>query len=785
MHNMTLRSFFIHFIGKGIIGILFTCLPVFAGAESSMTILGKASQVKEGITRSTPAQPGIAQAVPVGAPQREAEPPGKSILPPGESPAQPTSTPGISQSPQPQVPPPPAGPEASKSPPAQFGTPGETHPAALRRQPLSPSVQPGQPPRPVSPARPGAGRISLNFDDADVYSVIQTIFGEILKVNYIVDQRVKGRVTFRSVAPVSLDQVLPVMETILRINGIGVVEESGLYRIVPISEVAKEPAQIKFGRDPGAIPVQGKSIIQVVPLVHVHSSETVKLITPFLTQTAVVIELPNINHIMIVDTDSNVKRLLTLINFFDGEQTKLKKPQVSVYNVQNGKAKDVAAILQQVLLSQRPPAQPVTTSAGPATPGGPAAQPAAAQQPPRPSMQSTGGQPTGELLVSPITKIIADENLNALIILSTPEDYEFIKTAVARIDVIPRQVLLEGVVAQVTLKDELKLGISWALQINKDGMNGVLGAVEGVVGFNVPGSTPNAATGLGTFTFAGNVGGDFKTVIDMLAIDNRAKLLAVPHILVSDNKEARIQVGQQVPVVSSETFGSGTIAPQRTVQYKDIGIILKVKPRINEGGLVTLDLAQEVSNYTTIKLFDNEDYIVLNKTETTTSLVCQDGNTIIIGGLIRDDISRSRSGIPFLSKIPILGWLFGTTDDNTERTELIILLTPRVIRNHIDAANVTSDYVDSVTKTGKGKIKREDLIKQKPVTIPPAPMSDKGGIPKSETDIKRQELLNQPIPQAAPGTGSGVPSKPSPATPAPANKPPGPAAPGPVPPGIE
>ena len=94
---------------------------------------------------------------------------------------------------------------------------------------------------------------------------------------------------------------------------------------------------------------------------HVHSSETIKLITPFLTQTAVIIDLPNINHIVIVDTDSNVKRLLTLINFFDGEQTKLKKPQVSVYNIQNGKAKDVAAILQQVLLSQRPPAQPATT----------------------------------------------------------------------------------------------------------------------------------------------------------------------------------------------------------------------------------------------------------------------------------------------------------------------------------------------------------------------------------------------------------------------------------------
>ncbi|HOD75859.1 MAG TPA: hypothetical protein PKJ17_07525, partial [Syntrophorhabdaceae bacterium] len=181
-------------------------------------------------------------------------------------------------------------------------------------------------------------------------------------------------------------------------------------------------------------------------------------------------------------------------------------------------------------------------------------------------------------------------------------------------------------------------------------------------------------------------------------------------------------------------FGSGTVAPQRTIQYKDIGIILKVKPRINEGGLVTLDITQEVSSYETIKLFDNEDYIILKKTETTTSLVVQDGNTIIIGGLIRDDISKSRSGIPLLSKIPILGYLFGQTTQSDQRTELIILLTPRVIRTHADANAVTSDYVDSVTRTGKGKVKREELIKIKPVPPPPAAPQD--GFPRDGAERK-------------------------------------------------
>jgi len=559
--------------------------------------------------------------------------------------------------------------------------------------------------------------VSLSFDDADMYQVIQTVFGEILRVNYIVDQRVKGRVTFRSVTPIEGDRVLSVMEVILRLNGVGVVEEGNLYRIVPISDVAREPAEVTVGRDPDSIVVEGKSIIRVVPVMYSQSSEIVKLITPFLTTTAAVIDVPNINHIMLVDTDSNVKRLLKLINLFDSEQTKKKKPQVYVYHVQNGKAKDIAGILQQVFISSgrggaaNPPLA-ASPSAGAKTSTSKESPGAAA----RSVLDGLSGSDShmGDGLVSPITKIIAEESLNALIILSLPEDYEVIKEAIRRVDIIPRQVIIEGVIAEITLKDDLKLGVSWALQFAPGGMNGVLGAVDGTVGFDVPGATATSTTGSGTFSFAGTVGGDFRAVIDTLATQSKAKLLAVPRILVTDNKEARIQVGEQVPIVTTETIASTTTTAQRTIQYKDIGIILKVKPRINEGGLVTLDLAQEVSSYDTITLFDGETNIIVKKTEATTNLVVQDGQTILIGGLIREDISSTRSGIPYLSKIPLLGYLFGSTTDEDHRKELIILLTPRVIKNQHDARKTTSSYVDDITKTGKGKLKKEELIRDVP-----------------------------------------------------------------------
>lgn len=605
------------------------------------------------------------------------------------------------------------------------------------------------PQAPFASGRTGAragGMISLNFDDADVYSVIQTVFGEILRVNYVVDQRVKGRVTFRSVAPVAVDQVLPLMEVILRLNGMGVVEESGLYRIVPIGDVAKEPAQVTIGSDPNKIVVQGKSIIQVVPISYSSSSEMVKLVTPFLTPTAVVIDVPTMNHIIIVDTDANVKRILNILSFFDSIETKMKKPQVYVYHIQNSKAKDVAGILQQIFgtstVVTSASTTTTTTFTGTSSTSAQGSMSPAQQvpQPARPSTLPSGPQPgssstgnTGGSLISSATKIIPDENLNLLVVLALPEDYEIIKEAVKSIDIIPRQVVLEGVIAEVNLVDDLSLGISWALQFKPGGMRGVLGGLSGIVGFNAPGATPVTATtttssgttttsstgGAGTFSFAGVVGGDFKAIIDMLATQSKAKLLAVPHILVSDNKEARIQVGEQVPIVTSETFGSTTLtSPVRTIQYKDIGIILKVKPRINEGGLVSLDISQEISSYSVKKVTATDEGIIVNKTEATTNLVVQGGQTIIIGGLIREDVSDGRAGIPILGKIPVLGYLFGKTDKTNHRKELIILLTPRVIKNQAEAQSVTSSYVDTITETGKGKITREDLLRNQKTNVP-------------------------------------------------------------------
>jgi type II secretory pathway component GspD/PulD (secretin) len=640
-------------------------------------------------------------------------------LPAAVVPVQPTTPQQENAVPATQAPPPPAQPAPpAAAVPVQPATPQQEKTIPATQEPpviyIAPAAQPAQPARPTAapPARPGvkpkSADVSFNFDDADVFSVVQTIFGDILKVNYIIDPQVKGRVTYRSVAPIPRDNILPLMEVILRMNGIAVVEDAGLYRIIPMADISREPARMDVGRDPGQIQVTGKAVIQVVPIRYVTSTEVVKVLTPFLSASAQIIDAPKSNHIVIIDTASNVKRLLGFVDLFDSEQLRRIRPQVYVYSVQNSKAKDVVNILNQIFLGGKSSgtarSATVTKPAAPA-PGQPV-QPAQPQAAPE-----TAGVPTGDSLVSDVTRIFADEIANTVIILATRGDYELIEETIKKIDTLPRQVVIEGLIALVTLTDNLTMGLAWSLQTD---VNFSLKPftkdfdLSGSMGSNAP--LPNA-TGLSRsgFSFvATDASGIVRARLEALATESKAKVLAAPHILVTDNREARIQVGQQVPLVTSSTNVTGTTDIQRTVQYKDIGIILKVKPQVNDSGLVSMEITQEVSSLGNSITIGSDSAPTLNKTEASTNLVAQDGQTIIIGGLIRDDKSKNTSGIPFLSKIPLIGWLFGDWSDVDSRTELVILLTPRVIRTQAEAAGVTNDYVNKYKGMDKDLQQRLD-----------------------------------------------------------------------------
>jgi general secretion pathway protein D len=501
------------------------------------------------------------------------------------------------------------------------------------------------------------------------------------------------------------------MEVILRLNGVAVIEENSLYRIIPISDLAREPSAIIIGRSAEKVEIKGKALLQVVPINYLQSSEIIKLIAPFTSTNAVIVDVPKTNHIIVVDTDANVKRLLLLIDIFDSEQHKNKGPQVFVHHVQNGKAKDICALLQQIYLSSTTSAQTTAGSASRSTPA-PSSSSSSSAPAARSNVQGTINQGKTENLVSDLVKIYADEILNAIIILGTPEDYEVIKETITKLDIVPRQVLIEGEIASIQLTDKMSLGLAWSLKTNALNMKPV------TISLNPSSLSSDTSKTSGLSLIGIDSGNSVRAVINALASNSKAKLLASPHIMVSDNHEARIQVGQQVPIPTSQFYNTtGVASTQTTIQYKDIGVILKVKPQINDSGLVALEISQEVSTYSTVTL-SGQDEIILNKTEASTNLVVQDGQTIVIGGLIREDDSKSRQGIPFIYKIPLLGYLFGNMNNDASRSELVIMLTPHVIKNQQDAKNITNKFTDKMTdeemnKEVKKGIQIKETVEQK------------------------------------------------------------------------
>jgi len=565
-------------------------------------------------------------------------------------------------------------------------------------------------------AQPAGGPVSFFFDDADIFEVVQTVFGDILKVNYLIDQRVKGKVNFRTITPIPREEILPVMETILRINGIGFVEEKGLYRIVPLNEVSRELVYSQVGKDPG------KVAIEMFTFKNVNLKESMPDIEHTIglnVQGGTIRILPilRLNSLLAVaSTKEQMDYVRKWVEAFDGMFAEAR-PKVMVYPLQNSKAAHVASMLQAILggagggggAAAPAPAAPRAAEPGRAATG---AAPAAPQAPrPGPAAVAAG---TG-FLVSPETRIFADEITNALIILATPADYAFIEETIKKIDVVPRQVVIEGLIVRVNLSDKLNFGMQWTIQ-NDLRIKGLKPFqqdinISGPLKLDAPITAP-------TFTFtAFDAANNVKLLLQALASEGKAKVLAAPHILVSDNREARIQVGSQIPLAVSTTVTpiSGTTPTNTTtatIQYKDIGIILKVKPQVNDSGLVALEITQEVSSRGERVDVAGTTAESIDKTEATTNLVAQDGETIIIGGLIREDATKARSGIPLFSKIPILGYLFGSTIDENTRTELIILLTPRVMKNMQEAGEVTSDYVDKYKGAAKDK-QIDDFIKER------------------------------------------------------------------------
>ena len=467
------------------------------------------------------------------------------------------------------------------------------------------------------------------------------------------------------------------------------------------------------------------------------------------------IPIPRINQLLVISHSeaawTYVKRWLEQVDTI-GEGPGRR---IFIYPVENGKAVDLADTLNQVL-GQAPVARreaprtlqdlhrgSSTTSGSPrsslpplggsgttppsgaqlSSPGAFAVAPAPGQPLPPPATTPTapGARPQEQM------RIVPDPATNSLIIYGTAQEFQSVKNVLKDLDIIPRQVLLDVLVAEVTLGDDLRFGIEYEMK-RRSGSVGQIGSVaEADVPFPIAGLFGTFPGTRGLTAVLGK-GRDFRSIINALMSDSRVKVLSSPSVLATDNRPARIQVGTEEPIPTGTIQSANTgnnISSSTTIQYRSTGRILTIIPQVNSQGLVNLQIKAEVSQRgadvqvgATGNLFPSFD-----TRDAETTAVVQDGETLAIGGIISERKSRSRAGIPYLMDIPVLGRFFGVTTDESDRTELVMLITPHVIRNLEEAKSVTEEFREKLStvareieKARKGKEEqRQKAMPQKPV----------------------------------------------------------------------
>src|SRR5260221_230698 len=565
-------------------------------------------------------------------------------------------------------------PEPAETVAAQAAAAAEAAKAPAQANQAEPKVFPGtgrllnnRPSPPPDTASPQEA--SLNFESADIREVAKVILADYLKESYTIHPAVTGTVTFRTVRPIAMKDLLPTLEMLLRQNNAAVVREEGLYKVLPVNLV-KGSVSPQLGSVYGPLP-QGYSVV-VVPLKWVGAKEMERILTPIASDNTIrVDEIRNL--VILAGNQRELKHLLDAIDLFDvdflggcsvglfpirsaevkGLMAALEKvfgatgqnplagavriipiermnallvvttqpsylekagvwisgldqvegtsggSRLYVYQVRNGKAENLAQLISELFSSRRtsstapslaPGQRPTEIRSAPFGQPQPTPQTTTTSITPAPGA-STFTLPGGVGATSSEVRVIADKDTNSLLIVATPGDYDVVENALKKLDVIRRQVLVEVMLAEVTLTDDLSFGIDWFVSTrnNTSGSLNTLGALPPTRAGPVP---PFAGPGLQLVNLTA---GQVRAVLQTLGKDNHATILASPQVMVLDNEKAEIKVGDRISVQTQSQTGATTTGVINSFQYIETGILLAVTPRINSGGLVTPEVNQEVS----------------------------------------------------------------------------------------------------------------------------------------------------------------------------------------------
>lgn len=666
--------------------------------------------------------------------------------------------------------------ETPASSPARPATTGAG--AVTATNPVEASAAPEEAPRPEPRVRLGSGvlvgnaksypdpgaalgdeELILNFADTDIREVVRTVLGDILQVNYVIDPAVSGTVTLQSGRGLKPDQILPTLESVLRLNGAGIVTEGDLYRVVTLEGTQPPVAPLVLSPG-GARQVPGYGV-QIMPLRFASAAELEKVLKPFAPPESLLTVDPTRNLLIMAGTREERQAFQEAVEIFDvdwirgtsfglfplenvradvlaeelrfiftesSEQSGVIRfvplarlnailaislqpkyledarqwifdldradeagaRKIYVYNVQNARANELASVLAGIFGG--------SASAGAA---GTSSLDSFSTRSSEQAIRDLGGlsdsaadqsdgvgqsAPTANEVVlqgEEEIRVIAVDSSNALVIHATPQDYRMVEDAVRQLDVLPLQVLIEATILEVSLNDQLRFGVQWFFDSGQSEFS-LSEIADGAAGSIFPG-----------FSYVFGMTQDVRIVVNALSEVTDVNVISSPQLMVLDNQPAELQVGDEVPIATQSAVSvNDPDAPiVNSIEFRNTGVILRVTPRVNSSGLVVMEIEQEVSSVvaTTTSGIDSP---TIQQRKISSTVAIQSGESVTLGGLIRENRQKGSTGVPILSDIPLFGALFGAKNDTQSRTELLVLITPRVVRNQREAREVTNELRD-------------------------------------------------------------------------------------------
>jgi len=623
--------------------------------------------------------------------------------------------------------------------------------------------------------KPNAGEpqpsVTIDFDQVDIPVFIKFI-SELTGKNFVIEKGVRGKVTIISPNKISVDEAYKVFESVLEVHGFTTVPSGNIIKIVPMASARTMSVETRLKRE--AVDSEDKVITQLIPLRYAEPDELKKLFAPFISKSSVMVSYPPTRTLIVTDVQSNIKRLMSLAHAIDvegvGEEisviplefasaSPLAKSLNAVFERRRARVKRTTdtETITKIVADERTNSLIVVSSEDDAAkirklvklldkeaPRGQGdihvfyLQHANAEDLTKvltslPSKKTEEKNKGKTPILSKEARIVADQATNSLVIMADPDDYLVLEEVIRKLDIPRMMVFIEALIMEVNVNKDFNLGVEWegVKTFSYDGKNAAAfaGSSSGTFGDLTSigkGLLPKGFS-LGVISDSIEIAGvkfpNLAAVVNAYQQDREVHILSTPQLLTTDNEEAEIMVGKNVPYqVRQETTEAQL--DYSSYEYKDVGVTLKVTPQISQERFVRLRIYQEVT-----RLVDDNALATSGRPETwkrlaQTTVIVKDANTVVIGGLIGDETTNTQYKVPCLGDLPLMGWLFKGTSKKREKTNLFVFLTPRIIQNPAEAKKVYLDKKEQIERIREGAIKMYDKPDPKPLPVE----KPKGGI---------------------------------------------------------